>query len=243
MASDAASAAASDLAANDASIPTFTIVNPSAVGMIGGTGTIGSGRTSGFKSEKKGGTSIGSGRTAKWVEEILPNGKIQHLYLVDPSIPPLVTEPNLPERTKRDHRSKHVTKHTKKPSQPDGPPPPKKAKASQATAKPVYRQRVWSRRDETEEQRQERILRESGSRVQRLQDDRQKDQVSAATARQALCNSRGIKEDNLWPPKAPTEGGPTARLDGYFEELRKLGEDKTTFSPHTVCASFLTLTP
>ena len=77
---------------------------------------------------------------------------------------------------------------------------------------PVLRQRCWSRPNETEAARRDRIRAEAGSRTERLQTDRQRD-LEISSSQQELCTKRGIVRSQLWPPRATSDATPSAHLD------------------------------
>lgn len=91
--------------------------------------------------------------------------------------------------------------------------------AKEQRLKPAFRQRCWSRPNETEAARRDRIRAEAGSRTERLQADRQRD-LQVSSSQQELCAKRGISRSQLWPPRAANGASPSTHLNRCAYAIR-----------------------
>jgi hypothetical protein len=118
-------------------------------------------------------------------------------------------------------------------------PRPKRLATSNQPAKekgqrldPVFRQRCWSRPNETEPERRTRVRSAAGTRTERLQSDRARD-LEVCSALKDRCTARGIGRHQLWPPQAARDAPPISHLNGYYDELLSMASGRSIFSPHT----------
>lgn len=106
------------------------------------------------------------------------------------------------------------------------------AKEKAQRLEPVFRQRCWSRPNETESERRTRVRTAAGTRTERLQADRAHD-LQVSSALQDQCAARGISRQQIWPPQAARDAPPISHLNGYYDELLNMASGQSIFSPHT----------
>ena len=112
------------------------------------------------------------------------------------------------EKGKKQTTTEKKTPAGKRAAETEAKAPATKTKRSQ----PVFRQRCWSRPNETEAERRSRVRTEAGSRTERLQADRARD-LQVGSSQQDLCKKRGINCGQLWPPQAAKGATSIAHLN------------------------------
>ena len=135
-------------------------------------------------------------------------------------------------RPKRPADSKREAVDVKEPDAPAEAAKEKGGKAKAQRLEPTFRQRCWSRPNETEEERRTRVRAAAGTRTERLQKDRAQD-LQVSSALQDQCTARGIDRDQIWPPPAEKDATPISHLNNYYDKLFNAASGRSIFSPHT----------